>query len=133
MDNFESIVGLPNEKYEITYRPGKVYGLAYINQLTPGWICSAGILPYLFGKYQSFTALNDMLPEGLNTEGLNDYFGIIFFELNDDLEPTKVITAINTTNAFEVETTGMKDDFNKKIVDISYLHGDNIPELEFEI
>ena len=66
-------------------------------------------------------------------ENQNDYFGIVFFELNEDLEPIKVITAINTTKAFEVETTGMKDDFNNKIVDISYLYGDNIPELEFEI
>ena len=133
MDNFEKIVGFTNKKYEITYVPRKIYGLAYINQLTPGWICSAGILPYIFGRYESFHSLNDMLPEGLNTEGLNDYFGVIFFELNEDFEPIKVITAINTTKAFEVETTGMKDVFDNKIVDISYLHGDNIPELEFEI
>lgn len=128
MDNFEKVVNFQNKKYEITYVPGKIYGLAYINQLTPGWICNAGTLPYLYGCCQTFTALNDVLPEGPN-----DYFGIIFLELNEDLEPTKVITGINTTKAFKVETTGMKDDFILKIVDISYLHGDNIPELEFEI
>lgn len=128
MDNFEAIVGFPNKEYEITYVPGKIYGLAYINQLTPGWICHAGILPYIYGCYQSFHSLDSMLPEGLN-----DYSGIVFFELNKELEPTKVITSINTTKAFEVETTGMKDDIPTKIMDISFLYGDNIPELEFEI
>jgi hypothetical protein len=128
MDNFEETVGFPNNKYEITYVPGKIYGLAYINQLTPGWICSAGILPYIYGCYQSFSSLNDMLPEGPN-----DYFGTVFFELNKELEPVKVITSINTTGKFMIETTGMKDDIQSKIMDISILDGDNIPELEFEI
>jgi hypothetical protein len=128
MDNFEATVGFPNENYEITYVPGKIYGLAYINQLTPGWICNAGVLPYLFGCYQSFIALNAMLPEDPN-----DYFGTVFFEINKDLEPILVITSINTTKAFEVETTGMKNGFNIIIRDLSILDGDNIPKLEFEI
>lgn len=127
MDNFEKIVGFPNENYEITYQPGKIYGLAYINQLTPGWICSAGILPYIFGCYRTFAALNDMIPEGPN-----DYFGTIFLELNDDLEPIKVVSSITTTKAFEVETSGMNESI-KNIIQISYLDGDNIPKLEFEI
>lgn len=29
MDNFEAIVGFPNKEYEITYIPGKIYGLAW--------------------------------------------------------------------------------------------------------
>lgn len=128
MDNFESIVGFPNKNYEITYQPGKIYGLAYINQLTPGWICNAGTLPYLFGCYQTFMALNDMIPEEQN-----EYYGTIFFELNEELEPIKVITAFNSTNKFSLETTGMNDDVSSKMIDISYLVGDDIPKLEFEI
>lgn len=74
MENFQSIIGLPHEEYEVTYQKGKIYGLAYINQLTPGWICNAGSLPYLFGCYQTFSALDDML-----LEGPDDYMGIVFF------------------------------------------------------
>jgi hypothetical protein len=128
MDNFEATVGFPNKKYEITYVPGKIYGLAYFNKLTPGWICMAGVLPYIYGCYQSFITLNDMISEDL------DCFGTIFFELNQDLKPIKIITSINTTKAFEAETTGMNyDTGTKTLIQISYLDGDNIPKLEFEI
>lgn len=128
MENFEAIIGFPIKDYEIPYLEGKIYGLAYINQLTPGWICNAGTLPYLYGCCQTFTALNDILPEGPN-----DYMGVVFFELNKNLEPIKIITGIDANNKFSLETTGMGDDVPIKIMDISYINGDNIPELEFEI
>jgi len=65
------------------------------------------------------------------SERTYNYTGTVFLELNEDLEPIKVITSI-TTKAFEVETTGMKDDI-KTTIQISYLDGNNIPKLEFEI
>ena len=125
-NNFESIIGFPNEKYEITYAPEKIYGFAYINRLTSGWICNAGTLPYLFGCYQTFITLNNVL----SNETYNNT-GSIFFELNENFEPIKVITSINTTKGFVLETTGMKEHIVTKIMNISYLDGDDFPKLEF--
>jgi len=130
-DNFKKIVGLPKENYEISYEPGKIYGLAYINQLTPGWICQAGTLPFLYGCYQTFVALDDVLPKKKNS-----YMGIVFLELDKDLHPVKVITSINADEQFRFETEGMNGNelrHRTKIMDMSILIGKNIPELEFEI
>lgn len=56
-----------------------------------------------------------------------------FFELDESLDPIKVITGINTNNKFNIETTGMNDNIPGTLRDISYINGNNIPELEFEI
>ena len=42
-----------------------------------------------------------------------------------------IITIINSK--FSLETTGMEDYIPMKIINISFINGNNIPELEFEI
>ena len=125
MDNFESIIGLPREEYEVTYQRGKIYGLAYFSQSVSFWTCNIGTLPYLFGCFETFTILNDELPDQY-------YMGVVFFELNESHIPIKVITSINMNEEFSLEI-GRIYNVPSILRDVSIIDGNNIPKLEFRI
>lgn len=148
MKQFEKVVGYPNDRIQVQYVPGKIYGLAIYPKGEKKWICKTGTLPYLYGlseatdfSNQRMDNINISLVETNGIDLCNDYHAAVFLRFGGKGRPIEVINDIIISKPYHKDfgiVTNNDDD--KNLTNLSYIwdscQDDNycrIPKLDFTI
>jgi hypothetical protein len=136
MDNdFISIFGLPFNDEIVEIDETKIYGLALFGELLKypqkeaNWFYYAGSFLYLFGIYKTIQLIEDL--ELVGGDGLQN---AVFFELDNNCQPIKIVIHVKTDSKLR-KLYGDIDDRTHNIIlrDLTFITNTNCPKVQFDV